>query len=70
MCSKVRIDGVVCSTPRQLATHLGSEQPLEWLEHRGGMDWCLCVIDVPRTLQHSRLKWSHEGASNLFVVER
>ncbi|RTM02236.1 MAG: hypothetical protein EKK31_20405 [Hyphomicrobiales bacterium] len=70
MCTQVEIDGIVCSTPRQLAARLGAEGPLEWVDRRGEMDWCLCVIDVPRTLERSALKWTRKGESETFVVER
>ena len=70
MCTQVRIDGILCSTPRQLAARLGAERPLEWVDHRSEMDWCLCVIDVPRTLERSALKWTRKDESETFVVER
>lgn len=70
MCTQVQIDGILCSTPRQLAARLGAEGLLEWVDHQGDMDWCLCVIDVPRTLERSALKWIREGESEMFVVER
>ncbi|TPJ57993.1 hypothetical protein [Mesorhizobium sp. B2-7-1] len=75
MCTQVQIDGILCSTPRQLAARLrperlGAERLLEWVDHHGEMDWCLCVIDVPRTLERSALKWARQGASEMFVVER
>jgi hypothetical protein len=70
MCTQVEIDGIVCSTPRQLAARLGAERLLEWADRHGEMDWCLCVIDVPRTLERSALKWTREGGSETFVVER
>jgi len=75
MCTQVQIDGILCSTPRQLAARLGPERPgaerlLEWVDRRGEMDWCLCVIDVPRTLERSALKWTCKGESETLVVER
>lgn len=70
MCTQVQIDGMLCSTPRQLAALIGAERLLEWLDHHGEMDWCLCVIDVPKTLERSALKWAREGVLETFVVER
>jgi len=75
MCTQVQIDGILCSTPRQLAARLGperrgAERLLEWVDRHGEMDWCLCVIDVPRTLERSALTWTRNGESETFVVER
>ncbi|RWL81965.1 MAG: hypothetical protein EOR67_28110 [Mesorhizobium sp.] len=75
MCTQVRIDGILCSTPRQLAAQLsqeglGAERLLEWVDRHGEMDWCLCVIDVPKTLERSALKWTRKDESEMFVVKR
>jgi hypothetical protein len=70
MCTQVQIDGILCSTPRQLAARLGAEGLLEWVDHHGEMDWCLCVIDVPGTLERSALKWTRKDEWETFLVER
>lgn len=80
MCTQVQIDGILCSTPRQLAARLapgglgperpGPERLLEWVDRHGEMDWCLCVIDVPGTLERSALKWTRKDEWETFVVER
>lgn len=69
MCTQVRIRNHLCSTPRQLADCLGGEDSLQWLECRQQMDWCLCVIDVPATLDRYGVKYTQDGLTTLFVAE-
>ncbi|RWG07772.1 MAG: hypothetical protein EOQ54_02460 [Mesorhizobium sp.] len=68
MCTQVQFNGILYSTPRQLAARLGADWLLEGSDRHGEMEWCLCVIDVPRTLERSAPKWTRKGRSEMFVV--
>jgi len=70
MCNQVLYGDTVCATPRQLALLVGGVERLIWLEHQGDLDWCLCVIDLPKTLNRAKLKWKQGSDPESFVVER
>jgi hypothetical protein len=67
-CVTVVADGVEIGTPRQLANLLGTEDALVWNHHEGHMDWCLCAIDVAKSLRGTGIKWRDHGGK--FLIER
>jgi hypothetical protein len=69
MCNDILFKGTVISTPRQLARLVGGSEMLVWLEQEGEMDWCLCVVDLPATLERARLRWRLDRDSATFIVE-
>ena len=70
MCNQLLHDGALCTTPRQVAVLVGGADGLIWNDHEGEMDWCLCVIDLPRTLDRAKLRWKQGSNPQTFVVER
>jgi hypothetical protein len=70
MCNQVLCGDALCTTPRQVAVLVGGPDGLIWDDHQGEMDWCLCVIDLPKTLDRARLRWKQGSDSQTFVVER
>lgn len=70
MCNQVLYGDLVCSTPRQLGPLVGGAERLVWTDHQGEMDWCLCVIDLPKTLIRAKLRWKQEADPMIFTVER
>lgn len=70
MCNQVLYGDIICTTPRQVAPLAGGPDGLVWLDHQGEMDWCLCVIDLPKTLNRSKLRWRQDSDPEIFVVER
>ncbi|RWB69897.1 hypothetical protein [Mesorhizobium sp.] len=70
MCKQVRSGAKIYSTPRQLAGFLDGSRGIEWLDCQGEMDWCLCVVDVPRSLERASIKWTWESKTQTYLVER
>jgi hypothetical protein len=70
MCDQVLYGDTVCTTPRQVATLVGGPDGLIWFDHQGEMDWCLCVIDLPKTLDQANLRWKQDINPEIFTVER
>jgi hypothetical protein len=69
MCNHVFCGDATLATPRQLASLVAGPAGLVWREHRWEMDWCLCAIDVPRTLDRAGLRWQLGATPETFIVE-
>lgn len=69
MCGTVIHRGHIYETPRALGSIVGCSANLVWRERKDDLDWCLCVIDVPLSLNRARLKWKHVEASQTFIIE-
>lgn len=69
MCNRVLCDERSYATPGELSDLVGGPQGLVWLEHSGEMDWCLCALDLPKTLNRAGLKWKHSRDLSIFLVE-
>ncbi len=69
VCSTVTHRGRTYGTPRALSSLIGGSQDLVWRDREDEFDWCLCVIDVPVSLNRARLKWKHAEASRTFIIE-
>ncbi len=70
MCTHVFCGETTCATPRQLADFIGGPEELVWLGHENEMDWCLCVIDVPETLNRAGFRWKRDRDPMNFRVAR
>lgn len=69
MCTHVFCGQMACATPRQLADFIGGPQELVWLAHENEMDWSLCVIDVPETLNRAGLKGKRDRDPMNFRIQ-
>lgn len=69
MCDTVTYRDCTYETPRALSSLIGAPEDLVWRDRKGDLDWCLCVIDVPLSLNRARLKWKHVLSSNTFIIE-
>ncbi|WP_132080857.1 hypothetical protein [Sinorhizobium americanum] len=69
MCSTVNHRGRTYETPRALGSLIGTLEELVWRDRKDELDWCLCVIDVPLSLNRARLRWKQAEASNTFIIE-
>ena len=70
MCSHVLDGENTYTTPRELARLTGGPDSLRWLQHDHEMDWCLCIVDLPATLSHARLKWTRVSETLNFLIDR
>lgn len=68
MCNQIVCRDCTYETPGELANLVGGPSGLVWGDHEGDMDWCLCVINVPETLNRAGLKWVQHHPSE-FIVE-
>ena len=67
MCAQVQDGSVLYTTPRELADLVGGRDGLIWLQRPDEMDWCLCVIDLPSTLDRASLAWK-QGDDPQFII--
>lgn len=70
MCNHVFCGERIYVTPGQLSDLVGGPRGLVWLGHAGEMDWCLCAIDLPTTLNRAKLSWKQDTDASTFTVER
>lgn len=69
ICSTVTDQDCTYETPRALGSLIGAPEDLAWRDRKDDLDWCLCVIDVPLSLNRAGLKWKHARSSNTFIIE-
>lgn len=50
-CATLLVGGTEVGTPRELANLLGTADTLVWNHHESHMDWCLCAIDLAKSLK-------------------
>ncbi|TGR23177.1 hypothetical protein EN792_032475 [Mesorhizobium sp. M00.F.Ca.ET.149.01.1.1] len=67
MCNHVGCGERTYATPRQLCDLIGGPEGLVWLEHAGEMDWCLCAIDLPKTLERAGLRWMQARGTEILI---
>jgi hypothetical protein len=70
MCPQVFWKGQSYATPRELMSLLGTAEDLVWTEHKDDMDWCLCVVDVPASLERAGLAWRSGTHPSEIIVEK